>query len=274
MQESRLDPKQVIAAKELYEIKVLTVELEKYDLRGKSVYEFNCGFGQNINMLANKFKINAACGADENRSMIEYAKAARCDEKVDFLYSVIEGYWFPDFYDFVFSSFSLTKVDKKQHEKVLKKFHYLLRRSGELLVLMRAQQDKNHPFYAVMRALGAIEKYELLIAQMAQKSEQMLSVENYQKILQEVGFTSVNVSVRDEPIKFKNIGEFQKYMDVALKWHYPMFAAMNDEQFNILSEVVCNKYCEVMKDRDSSFDPDQPFKHPYKLLVMKATKPA
>jgi len=278
----KLDPKECIAAKELYESKVLKKELEKFILGGKRVLELDCGFGQNVEMLNNDFELSCVVGIDEDQSMIDYAKKTYKSDNI--IFQCLELNKFSELnsqemvFDLIFSSFALTKINKAQHQEVFEKCYDMINPSGGLLILMRAKQAQDHPFYAVMKGLAAIEEYQELIGKMAQQSEQMFTVNEYKHMLHEVGFdvtfAQCGVVVRDEPIQFNDIAQFQRYMDVTLKWHYPILAQLPTDTFKVLSEAVRNKYCEVMKDRDSSFDPNKPFAHPYKFLVMKVAKSA
>lgn len=173
----------------------------------KKAIDIGCGTGEQTHILSEKFSDTQFLGIDSSAEMLQKSLEFR-NENLSFKQKNVEElYDSEEKWDFIFSNAALQWSD--DHKKLFSKLLSLLNENGQFAVQMPVQSE--NALNQILFQLASEEPYKTQLQDWNRVS-QVLSLDDYAKMMFDVGLKNLNISIKVYPIIAEDAEKLFKFI--------------------------------------------------------------
>lgn len=208
------------------------------------ILDLGCGTGRLTRLLHEILKAKTTLGIDSSESMLHEAKKQETTG-LTFRHKEIEVFDTDDKFDLVFSNAALHWVP--YHWELLPKFKGFLAEGGQMAIQIPA--NFNSPAYKMAQETAAF----------SEDYPEVLSIEEYSKILFKLGFKEQNVRMQIYPMQFANVEGFIEWLKGAYLTFYQ--SHLSATEYPLFLDEYHNRMVRA-------FGQEVPFFFPFKRILL------
>lgn len=222
------------------------------------IVDLGCGTGKLTQILAETLEARACLGIDSSKEMLKNS-SDYVSEGVDFKLMEIKEFAPQEKFDLVFSNAALQWVPN--HAELLKKLFRLLDAEGQLAIQMPANHD--YPTHVIANQLAQESPFvEDLQGEIF--FHNVLTCEEYSKLLQEIGFEKQIVRMQVYPHLLESTDSLIEWVKGSLLTFYQ--GQLSVEKYALFLKLYSERLLAYFGDQ-------RPFFFPIKRLFIWGMKP-
>jgi trans-aconitate 2-methyltransferase len=226
---------------------------------GGTLIDLGCGTGELTFSLHKKMKAATTTGVDNSVEMLKKAEMFT-STGLQFENSQIETFRAAEEFDLVFSNAAIQWCGN--HAEIFKNLEAALKKGGQLAVQMPMNHD--YPTHVLAKKMSQEKPWvDLLGAEKFELGENMLTVEEYARLLYNVGFDEQKVFVRVYGMALESRDGVVEWVKGTLLNRFKSRLSADDYE-TFVKEFKERLFLELPND--------QPFFYPFKRILMWARK--